>query len=51
MTRPGSEPGLSDHWRTLYPLGQWAGDSSNIVLDKKEPFFNITSNLNKTSMA
>ena len=21
----GLNPGLPDHWRTLYPLGQWAG--------------------------
>ena len=25
MTRPGLKPGLPDHWRTLHPLGQWAG--------------------------
>ena len=23
----GLNPGLPDHWRTLYPLGQWAGSS------------------------
>ena len=28
MTRPGIEPCLPDHWRTLYPLGQWAGVAS-----------------------
>ena len=21
----GLNPGLTDHWRTIYPLGQWAG--------------------------
>ena len=24
----GLNPGLPDHWRTLYPLGQWAGSFS-----------------------
>ena len=27
MMRPGIE---SDHWQTLYPLGQWAGYTNNI---------------------
>ena len=30
MTRPGIEPQLPDHWRTLLPLCQWPGSFKSI---------------------
>ena len=27
----GLNPGLEEHWRTLYPLGQWIGPATSIL--------------------